>query len=185
MVFGCFLFFFLTYSKQADKTTAELTGRLLHPAASLFKKQALHYHIAQWRRLSFIFLHSLLSSSHKSCLSCQTQPAWSHNDKDGPSILATTNKPTDPRYTERQTTLSVCICSRFLETLAERRSVLDWVLFICRILEIPSSFQLTANTLKYEIVKNLKPTWFRARRGWNKSPTSAIVTCPISFLRHL
>lgn len=140
------------------------------------QNRALHCHIVQSAEKRHPLLR--LCSSLKSCLSCQRQPGSSNNDRDGLNISADTNELADPRKTEARTTCSVSIFSRF-------QGILDRVRVTRRILEIPSGFPLTANTLKYKIMNKLKAIWFRGRRGWIKSPTSAIVTCLISFTRHL
>lgn len=152
VVFGClliYLFYFLSHSGYADKTTAKLTCSLL---LHCLQNRALHCHIVQSAEKRHPLLR--LCSSLKSCLSCQTQPGSSNNDRDGLNISADTNELADPRNTEAQTTCSVSIFSRF-------QGILDRVRFTRRILEIPSGFPLTASTLKYKIMNNLKAIWFR------------------------
>lgn len=146
------LFFFFTFRlcrQNNCKTDMQPAPPLL---LHCLRNRALHCHIVQSAEKRHPLLR--LCSSLKSCLSCQAQPGSSNNDWDGLNISADTNELADPRNSEAQTTCSVSIFSRF-------QGILGRVRFTRRILEIPSGFPLTANTLKYRIMNNLKAIWFR------------------------
>lgn len=146
----CIFFITLRFCRQNNcKTDMQPAPPLL---LHCLQNRALHCHIVQSAEKRRPLLR--LCSSLKSCLSCQRQPGSSNNDRDGLNISADTNELADPRNTEAQTTCSVSIFSRF-------QGILDRVRFTRRILEIPSGFPLTANTLKYKIMNNLKAIWFR------------------------